>query len=178
MQTTLYDASVPVFSHYLQQLAHMLAKAAIHAQEDGYAAEKLLTARLAPDMFNLAQQVGITAGFSLRACYPLAGQAIPSLPDTGSSFAGLQACLGQTLGLLQCLTREQMAHTPELPITTQAGQAQRQFNRHDYLLHYTLPNFFFHLGMVYAILRHQGVPLSKQDFDGHHAYAPGFSFVA
>jgi hypothetical protein len=29
-----------------------------------------------------------------------------------------------------------------------------------------LPNFFFHAGMVYAILRHNGVEIGKRDFVG------------
>jgi hypothetical protein len=38
------------------------------------------------------------------------------------------------------------------------------------LQQYALPNFFFHLSMVYALLRQQGLPLSKADFDGWHVY--------
>jgi hypothetical protein len=40
----------------------------------------------------------------------------------------------------------------------------------EFLYQYALPNFFFHLTAAYAILRHEGVALGKQDFDGWHAY--------
>ncbi|MGV7210836.1 DUF1993 family protein [Oxalobacteraceae bacterium A2-2] len=43
---------------------------------------------------------------------------------------------------------------------------------------YILPNFHFHLSMAYAIARQQGVALGKPDYDGYHAYPPGFSFVS
>jgi hypothetical protein len=33
-----------------------------------------------------------------------------------------------------------------------------------YLLHFAMPNFYFHVTTAYAILRHNGVPLSKPDF--------------
>jgi len=46
----------------------------------------------------------------------------------------------------------------------------------DYYLLYAVPNFFFHLTMVYAIARQAGVPIGKADFDGFHAYPPGFRF--
>ena len=36
----------------------------------------------------------------------------------------------------------------------------------DYLVHVALPNFFFHVTMAYAILRHNGVPLGKTDYIG------------
>ena len=35
-----------------------------------------------------------------------------------------------------------------------------------YLLSFVLPNFFFHAGMVYAILRSNGVEVGKRDFVG------------
>ena len=36
----------------------------------------------------------------------------------------------------------------------------------DYLLQMTIPNTYFHLGMAYAILRHNGVDVGKMDFLG------------
>ncbi len=35
-----------------------------------------------------------------------------------------------------------------------------------YLLHFAMPNFYFHVSTAYAILRHNGVPLGKLDFLG------------
>jgi len=36
----------------------------------------------------------------------------------------------------------------------------------DYLLQITIPNVFFHITTAYAILRHNGVDVSKKDFLG------------
>jgi hypothetical protein len=36
----------------------------------------------------------------------------------------------------------------------------------DYAREYLIPNFFFHVAMVYAIMRNAGVPLGKNDFLG------------
>jgi hypothetical protein len=36
----------------------------------------------------------------------------------------------------------------------------------NYLLHFALPNFFFHWTVGYAILRENGVELGKADFFG------------
>ena len=33
-----------------------------------------------------------------------------------------------------------------------------------YLKHWATPNMYFHVNMVYAILRHNGVPLGKADY--------------
>ena len=43
---------------------------------------------------------------------------------------------------------------------------ERTFAGIDYLLQYSLPNFYFHLTLAYAILRHNGLPLGKRDFMG------------
>ena len=36
----------------------------------------------------------------------------------------------------------------------------------EYLNSFALPNFYFHIGHAYAILRHNGVALGKYDFVG------------
>jgi len=36
----------------------------------------------------------------------------------------------------------------------------------DYFLEHAIPNFFFHLTLVYAILRHNGVSVGKSDYLG------------
>jgi len=36
----------------------------------------------------------------------------------------------------------------------------------DYLNHFALPNFYFHITTAYAILRHCGVDIGKRDFLG------------
>ena len=40
----------------------------------------------------------------------------------------------------------------------------------DYFLEQALPNFFFHLNMAYAILRHNGVELGKGDYIGRLSF--------
>ena len=40
------------------------------------------------------------------------------------------------------------------------------FEGQNYLLGFALPNFYFHIVTAYAILRHNGVEVGKQDFIG------------
>jgi len=44
------------------------------------------------------------------------------------------------------------------------GGQPRQFKGENYLVGFSLPNFFFHVTTAYAILRHNGVELGKGDF--------------
>jgi hypothetical protein len=40
------------------------------------------------------------------------------------------------------------------------------FSGAHYLLHYAMPNFYFHVTTAYDIVRHNGVDLHKRDFIG------------
>lgn len=41
-----------------------------------------------------------------------------------------------------------------------------KFSGDDYLLSFALPNFYFHVSMVHAILRNNGVTIGKLDYLG------------
>ena len=51
-------------------------------------------------------------------------------------------------------------------ITFPLGPTKGQMKGGDYLNHFVLPNFYFHLTAAYAIVRHCGVELGKRDFLG------------
>ena len=48
----------------------------------------------------------------------------------------------------------------QLPATAVTSTAE------NFLLSFSLPNFYFHATTAYDILRHKGVPLGKRDFTG------------
>ena len=166
MHTHLYQASVLVFLRYLRQLHRLLDSAAAHSCGE----ETLLQARLAPDMLPLEVQVQIVANFALRACFPLIGRAVPPYGEFPATWSGMHARVVRALTLLETLPESEFAGAGQRRIEDQAGQALLSLPADDFLLQYAMPNFFFHLSMVYAILRAQGVPLSKGQFDGFHRY--------
>ncbi|MNR36880.1 hypothetical protein D3C85_1548550 [compost metagenome] len=43
---------------------------------------------------------------------------------------------------------------------------EKKLTASTYLLHYGLPQFFFHVTTAYAILRHNGVEVGKRDYMG------------
>lgn len=165
MSVALYDASIPVFLRYLGRLEHLVAAAESHP-----GAPALLAARLAPGMHPFASQVAIAAGFPLRACFPLAGRAVPADAGFPHSFPGLRARLAQVAQLLMSLQRCEFEGAAQRVVESKAGNAFVSLHGAEFLLQYALPNFFFHLTAAYAILRHHGIALGKEDFDGWHAY--------
>jgi hypothetical protein len=162
----MYAASVPVFKQMLNSLSDVLAKAEAHATEKKIDANALLQARLFPDMFALTRQVLIAADFAKGACARLAGVEVPKYDDTEQTFADLQARIAKTLAFIDTLDAAQIDGSEERDISTSAGPNSKNFKGLTYLLHYALPQFFFHVTTTYALLRHNGVEIGKRDFMG------------
>ncbi|PIG30017.1 hypothetical protein CLU93_4349 [Janthinobacterium sp. 35] len=153
-----------IFCRSLPQLSAMLDKTGT--------APQLLVARLHPDMLPFAQQVRAAVSFSLRGCCPLAGLDVADF----SAAASLQEQIAQTMRYLKDIPAERFDGPPERLCRDRAGFADIALPADEYLNLYILPNFYFHFSMAYAIARSQGAAIGKGDFDGYHAYAPGFSF--
>lgn len=155
----MYQASVPVFRHYLARVAAMAEKAGPEA----------LDARIA-DAFPAGQQFATAAGFALRIACPLAGREVPDLPQAlGPRLAVARAMLG-------AMTPADFDGAETRIIRHQAGFAVLEQTGAEFLHLYGLPNFFFHLTMGYAALRAAGLSLGKADFDGFHSYPADFRF--
>ena len=166
----LWQASVPVFLRYLGRLRGWLDLTQAHAP--GADAEALLDARLADDMNPFDTQVVIAANFALRACHPLAGLPLPSAGARGAGFDGLRDLIDRVSAMLRELPPAAFEDAAQRTLESQAGDALVRLPADEFLQHYALPNFFFHLTTAYAILRSRGLPIGKADFDGLHAYPP------
>ena len=166
MSISLYQASVPVFQQFLGSLRAVLAKAEAHAAAHKIEPTVLLQARLYPNMFTLTRQVQIAADFAKGAPARVAGLEPPKYEDNEASFADLLARIDRTGAFLKTLKAAQIDGQEERTIELKVGGQSMSFKGQPYLLHYALPNFYFHATTAYAILRHNGVELGKRDFIG------------
>jgi uncharacterized protein len=167
MAISMYVASVPVFKQALNSLDSILAKAEAHAAEKKIDPNALLQARLFPDMLPLTRQVQIAADFAKGVVARLAGADVPSYDDTEQTFAELRARIAKTLAFIESIPAAQIDGSEAREITIQAGTPrERKFTGQAYLLHYGLPQFFFHATTTYALLRHNGIEIGKRDFMG------------
>ena len=163
----LYTATVPPIAHALNNLSAMLDKAATHATAIGYEADQLLGQRLIVDMFPLQRQVQIACDFARGVPARLAGIDVLSQPDTQQSIAELKQLIEVSIGFAKSIDPAAIDAGEERVIVLRPGTPnERRFKGTDYLVHYGLPNFYFHLTSAYAILRANGVPLGKKDFLG------------
>ncbi len=164
MSVTMYQIAVPTFQKHLHALDGIIDKAAAYAGARKIAPETLLTARLYPDMFNLTRQVQESCKFAALSMQRLANVDVPAEADGETTFEALKARIGRTLELLAHVKPEQMEGSEERPITIKVGPNEMSFTGRDYLLHFALPNFYFHAATAYDILRHNGLEIGKRDF--------------
>jgi len=166
MPLSMYQASVPVLLRQLGTLSDLLGKGADHAAASGGDPAALLALRLAPDMFPLTRQIQIASDAAKGGVARLAGIEVPSFADEETSFPELRERIARTVAFVESVPAELIDGSEERRITLKAGPREFEFRGQDFLLHFVLPNFFFHVTTAYAILRHGGVPVGKMDYLG------------
>jgi len=166
MTASLHAATVPGFIAMLTNMKAWLDKAAASGKDE----VGLIDARLAPDMFALARQVQVASDGAKGAGARLTGTEAPAMPDEETTFAELKARCDKTIAFLQSLDPAAFdaGASREVTITFPNGGGIR-FDGTTFLTGFAVPNFYFHVSMVYAILRANGVELGKQDYLAHLA---------
>ena len=166
MNISMYQASAPRFANTLKNLSAILDKAEAYAQMRKIDPLVLTSARLYPDMFALARQVQIACDTAKGAVARLAGLEIPKHEDTEKTLEELKARIAKTLDFIGSVRPQQFAGAEERTIELKFPNATLRFSGRSYVTDFVLPNFYFHVTIAYALLRHNGVEIGKQDFLG------------
>lgn len=167
MTISMYAASAPVFKQMLGSLDDILGKAVTYADSKKIDPAVLLQSRLYPDMLPLLRQVQIACDFAKGVCSRLAGAEAPAHDDTEQTFADLQQRIAKTRAVIESLTPAQFEGSEQREIVLRPGTPkERKMDGQSYLLAYGLPQFFFHVNMAYALLRHNGLEIGKKDYMG------------
>jgi uncharacterized protein len=165
MSITLSSASLPIFNRMLGNLSHFLDKAQASAESRKFDPTVLLQARLAPDMLPFTTQVLIACDTAKLAVARLAGVDAPKYEDNEKTIAELKARIDKTLAYIASVPAASLNGREDIEITFPVGRDKtRTLKGGDYLNHWALPNFFFHVTTAYALLRHNGVALGKADY--------------
>jgi hypothetical protein len=166
MSLSMHQASIPAFVQMLNSLSAILDKAEAHATSHKIDPEVLLNYRLAPDMHPFIRQIQIAADLAKGAAARLAGVEVPKHDDTEKTFADLKARLAKTLAFVQSFKPSDIDGSENRDIRLTLGEHAMSFKGQPYLVHFVMPNFYFHCTTAYDILRHCGVELGKRDFIG------------
>jgi len=167
MTFTMSQASLPVVEIGLTALSGVLDKAAAFAASKKIDGSVLLNYRLAPDMFALGRQVQAACDQAKNGGARLAGIEPPKFEDTETTIDQLKERIAKTIAFLKTLDAKAIAGSLGREISFPLGPNNKgHMQGADYLNHFVLPNFYFHLTAAYAIVRHCGVDVGKRDFLG------------
>lgn len=167
MNISLYQASVPVYARQLNGLAAILQKAVSYCVERKIEPAALLHGRLYPDMFTLVRQVQIACGHAERGSSRLAGMEPPAREGKEASLEDLKMRVTTAITYIKSIDPKRMEGMENRDITFPVGEKQMTLKGADYLFHFSMPNFYFHVTTAYNILRHNGVQIGKEDYIGN-----------
>lgn len=167
MAVSLDNAFIAPCLQALESLQHMLIKAEAHCTEHSLPAETLTQACLAPDMWPFAKQVFETGHHSAGAIVGVrAGVFRPDPDPVPSDFQALHDEVAASIAFLRAVPAGELDAIAGRDMHFELGPAGLNFTVEDFLLSFSLQNFFFHTTTAYAILRHLGLAVGKRDFIG------------
>jgi len=166
MAISLYDFSIPALTRGLTNLSAILDKAESFAAAKKIDGTVLAQTRLFPDMFALSRQVQIACDTAKGAAGRLTGMEVPKHEDTETTLPELKARIAKTLDFLKTATAAKVAGDDSRPIEIKFPNGAWKFTALSYVNDFVLPNLYFHISMVYALLRKSGVEIGKGDYLG------------
>ena len=166
MTLSMYDISVPSFNRSLKGLRNVLDKAEAHVTAKKLDPNALLLARLYPDMFHTNRQVQTATSMIHWGCALVVGLERPDLPATEATFADLQTRIASTVEYVKGFGPDRLNGTETNKVELKFPGRTMEFTGHSFMLEFIIPNLYFHTAMTYAIMRHSGVEVGKQDFLG------------
>jgi len=163
--TSLYDISIPVLTNIVKTTLSVLQKGEAWAKENNVKTSDLLARRIYEDMFPLTIQVIIVANVSKKTIERLTGIPHPDIEDFNKTLEELYAILDQTLKELAAVRRTDVVEGREsVQVSCMFFGKEYKATALEYVQGYAIPTVYFHLSTTYAILRGQGVPIGKWDY--------------
>jgi hypothetical protein len=167
MKLSLYEASVPSYRQTLAAVGAFLDKGMAHFRERGIDPETLVETRLYPDMLPFRFQIQSVVYHSIGALEAmLSGVFRPPTDLPALDYRALQELIAQTREAVGRFSTEAINSREGADLVFEFRKSRLLFTTEDFLLSFSLPNFYFHATTAYDILRANGVPLGKRDYLG------------
>lgn len=166
MKISMHTMVVDQCATMLANLSKILDKGVAYAETKKFDSTVLVNARLAPDMFPLARQVQIASDMVKNGVARLAGQEAPRFEDNEKTIDELKARIAKTIDYIKSVPASALEGSEDRDIKIPLRDRSIEMKGLPYLRNWILPNFYFHVSMAYALLRHNGVDLGKPDFLG------------
>jgi uncharacterized protein len=169
VKISIYAMATETFVPMLRSLSNILDKGAEHARASKSDPSALVKARLAPDMYTLAQQVQLACTQAGDAVAHLTGGEAPQFKNDEETLDALKARIAKTLDYLQSVHASAFDGAEDRAITIPIPENNMEFDMSglQFLRDWAIPHFYFHLVTAYDILRHCGVDIGKRDYLSH-----------
>ena len=161
----MYFETFVQMKRQLGQLQKWLDAGARFAETKKFEPNLWLTFRLAPDQFPLAKQLQTACDTAKLGASRLTGKEAPVHADQEQTLADLRDRVTSVIDYLDGFLPQDFEGAATRVITTPRWEGKTMSGA-DYFREHMVPNFYFHVTHVYAILRHNGVDLGKKDFLG------------
>lgn len=167
MSFSVHASTVPYFVKLSKNMIGWLDKAEAHAKTRMFDVNNFAGMRLAPDMLPFSRQIQIASDAAKNCVARLAGDEPPKWADDEKTIDELRARIRKTIAFVESIPAHRLEGAEKRDIVLPIGPDRTmRLTGEAFLQGFSIPNFFFHVTMVYAILRHGGVELGKGDYLG------------
>ena len=88
------------------------------------------------------------------------------IAELDKDYGQLQAMVNEAREGVASISESAAAAIADQSMVFALGEREMPFSNQNFLLSFSLPNFYFHATTIYDLLRETGVPLGKMDFLG------------
>ncbi len=174
MSLSLYDASVATYLQTLGGVTNVMTKGEAHANDGHFALDDIVSHRLKEDMAPFSFQVISIWHHSHNAIKGLKeGEFTPPPKVENMDYEKCKSLIAEATAYLAAQDAEEINALADKPLVFRMGSTEIPFTATDFILSFSLPNFYFHATTLYDMLRIKGVPLGKMDFLGNLRVAGG-----
>jgi hypothetical protein len=167
MAFSLYDATVASYLQILGAVSGVMERGLAHCQAAGIDPAEIVETRLCGDMLPFRFQIVSVTHHSRGAIQGAKAGLFQPPPDLGPlDYVALQKLVADAQSDLARLTRDDVNALEGRDMVFQVRDRTIPFTAENFLMSFSLPNFYFHAATAYDILRWKGAPLGKRDFMG------------
>jgi hypothetical protein len=167
MSISLYDCSVASYLQILGGVGSVLAKGEEHAAAGHLDLDDIVGYRLHDDMAPFSFQLVSVWHHSLGAIKGIkAGlfEPPPSMQDM--NYDTLKGLVAEAAEALEAESRDEINALADKAMVFRVRGREIPFTTTNFILSFSLPNFYFHATTLYDVLRIHGTPLGKMDYLG------------
>ena len=164
---SVYDITVPVMVHGLNVMDDYLDDAQALERSNTFEPGRILIERLAPDMLTFGEQFSVSCNKVEAHMAKLMQRDRPDPPNIPMMYPALKGRLLETRGFMQNVQPDEIAGAQSHTYALMPPIVRGWFGGEDYIRHLVLPDFFFHISIAHAILRHFEAKIGKRDYLGN-----------